>query len=76
MVSRDDWIALAVVLGVVASVGIAVYVLSRRKSSPKRVQLKRVGEKRVVLRNVERAKVLRDSEGNLSEIVIHREVEK
>lgn len=72
--SREDWIALAVVLGAVASVGIAVYVLSRRKASPKRVQLKRINEGRVVLRNLERVKMIRDREGNLSEMEIHREV--
>ena len=68
MPSRDDWIVIGLVLGALAVLGVTVWVL-RKKSSPQRLQLKRV-----VLRNEERVKVERDREGNLKELVIHREV--
>ena len=68
MPSRDDWIVIGLVLGALAIVGIGIFVL-RKKASPQRLQLKRV-----VLRNEERVKIERDREGNLSELVIHREV--
>ena len=68
MPSRDDWIVIGLVLGALAIVGIGYFVL-KKKSSPQRLQLKRV-----VLRNEERVKIERDREGNLSELVIHREV--
>jgi len=73
MPTRDEWIAIGLLLGAVAVVGIAVLVL-RKKPSAQRIQLKRISEKRVVLRNLERVKVERDRDGNLSELVIHREV--
>ena len=68
MPSRDDWIVIGLVLGALAVLGVTVWVL-RKKSSPQRLQLKRV-----VLRNEERVKMIRDREGNLKELVIHREV--
>ena len=73
MPSRDDWIVIGLILGVVAVIGVTVWVL-RKKASPQRIQLKKVSEGRVVLRNEERVKLIRDREGNLSEMVIHREV--
>jgi hypothetical protein len=68
MPSRDEWIVIGLVLGALAIVGIGIFVL-RKKSSPQRLQLKRV-----VLRNEERVEMHRDREGNLKELVIHREV--
>ena len=73
MPSRDDWIVIGLILGAVAILGIGIFVL-RKKSSPQRIQLRKVSEGRVVLRNEERVKLIRDREGNLSEMVIHREV--
>jgi len=67
MPSREDWIVIGLVLGALALVGIG-YLISK-KPSPQRIQLKRV-----VLRNEERVKLIRDREGNLDELVIHREV--
>jgi len=73
MPSRDEWIVIGLILGAAAVIGIGILVL-RKKASPQRLQLKRVGEGKVVLRNLERVKVERDREGNLKELVIHREV--
>jgi len=75
MPTKEDWIAVGLILGAVAVVGIAFYVLSRKKASAQRIQLKRV-RPRVVLRNLERREYLRDREGNLKAIVIHREVKQ
>jgi len=73
MPTREEWVVIGLLLGAVAVVGIAVLVL-RKKPSPQRIQLKKVSEGRVVLRNLERVKLIRDREGNLSEMEIHREV--
>jgi len=75
--TRDDWIVAGLVLGVVAVLGISIFVLSKRKSSPRRIQLKpRVVEQpRTVLKNIERREIIRDKEGNIKEIIIHRNVE-
>jgi len=73
---KSDWIVIGLVLGAVAVVGVAAYILSRKKSSPKRMQLTRVSQPQVVLKNLERRQYERDSEGNLKAIVIHREVRR
>jgi len=74
--TRDDYIVAGLIVGVVAVLGISIFVLSKRKSSPRRIQLKRVNEPRVVYENVERREIERDKEGNLKAIVIHREVRR
>jgi len=73
MPTREEWIIIGLVLGAVAFVG-AVFYLSKRKASPQRIQLKRVNQPQVVLKNLERRKILRDREGNIKEIIIEREV--
>jgi len=73
MPTREEWAIIGLILGAVAVVGIAVWVL-RKKTSPQRIQLRKVGESKVVLRNLERRKVIRDREGNIQEIIIEREV--
>ena len=75
MPSRDDWIIIGLVLGVVAVIGVTVWVL-RKKASPQRLQLKRLSEPKVVMRNLEEREIIRDREGNLKKIVIHREVKR
>lgn len=73
MVSRDDWIVVGLILGAVAVVGIAIFVL-KKKPTGQKIQLKKVGERRVIMSNEERVTMERDREGNLKELVIHREV--
>jgi len=73
MPTREEWAVIGLLLGAVAVVGIAVLVL-RKKASPQRIQLKKVGEGRVVLHNLEEREVVRDREGNLKKIIIHRKV--
>jgi len=74
MPSKEDWVAIGLILGAVVVVGVAVLVL-RKKSSPKRIQLKRV-QPQVVFKNLERRKIIRDRDGNIKEIEIHREVKR
>lgn len=64
---KQDWIVAGVIVGVLAAVGITIFVLSRKKSSGYTL-------KKVVLRNLERQEIIRDREGNIKEIIIHREV--
>jgi len=73
---REDWIAAALILGVFAFVGLLAWASKRRQSKPSRgeVRLKRVTEPRVVLKNVERSKIIRDWEGNIVALEVHREV--
>mgnify|MGYP001616691424 CR=1 FL=1 len=73
MPSRDEWIVIGLVLGALAIVGVGIFVL-KKKSSPQRIQLKKIGEGRVVLRNLETTKVIRDREGNIISLEVHREV--
>lgn len=70
---KSDWIVIGLVLGAVAVVGVAFFVL-RKKPAGQKIQLKKVGERQVIMRNEERVRMERDREGNLKELVIHREV--
>jgi len=75
--ARDDWIVAALLLGGIALIGIVAWAVSKRggsKPSREGIRLRRVAESRVVLRNVERVKIIRDREGRLMELEIHREV--
>lgn len=73
MPTRDAWIVIGLVLGAVAVVGVAVWVL-RKKTNPQRLQLKKVSEGRVVFKNLEEREIIRDRDGNIKKIVIHREL--
>ena len=64
---------IGLVLGAVAVVGVAVWVL-RKKTNPQRLQLKKVSEGRVVFKNLEEREIIRDRDGNIKKIVIHREL--
>jgi len=72
MPGREDWVVAGLLIGAVAFLGVVVY-LSRKKAG-QRIALKKIGEKRIVLRNLERVEMVRDREGNLKEMIIHREV--
>lgn len=72
MPSRDEWIIVGLLVVAVAVVGIGIFVL-RKKSSAQRIQLKRV-QPQVMFSNLERRKIIRDSEGNIKEVIIIREV--
>jgi len=75
MPTRDEWIAIGLLLGAIAVVGIGIFVL-RKKASPQRIQLRRVSEPKIVYQNIERRVIERDREGNLKAIVIHRQVKR
>ena len=72
MPSREDWIVGGIVVAVLAALGITLFVLSRKKPSSG-YTLRKI-ERQPVLTNLERVKLVRDREGNLSELIIHREV--
>ena len=72
MPSKEDWVVVGLILGALAILGIGIFVL-RKKSSPQRIQLKRV-QPQVMFTNLERRKVIRDREGNIKEVIITREV--
>jgi len=69
MPTQDEWIVIGLLLGLVAVVGIGIFV-SRKKPSP-RIKLRPI---KPILSNLERRKITRDKEGNISEILIIREV--
>ena len=77
--AREDWIVAALILGGIAFVGVVSWAVSKRGGSkPARegIRLKRVARPKIVLRNVERVKTIRDREGRLMELEIHREVKR
>lgn len=78
MARQEDWFAVALVLGVFAFVGLVAWATKRKGSKPtsEGIRLKRVGQSKIVLRNVERVKAIRDHEGRLQELEIHREVRR
>jgi hypothetical protein len=78
--NREDWIGLAVLLGGLALIGL-IFLLGRPKASSETPcptcgggRLVKVSDGRVLLRNKEVRKLIRDSEGRLVAIEIHREV--
>jgi nickel-dependent lactate racemase len=74
MPSREDWIIGGIIVAVLAALGITIYVLHRRKVSGQQVYLKKVKDRRTVMSNYERVQMIRDRKGNLSELVIRREI--
>lgn len=72
MPSREEWVVGGIIVAVLAALGITIFVLSRRKPSSG-YTLRRV-ERQPVLTNLERVKLVRDREGYLTELIIHREV--
>jgi hypothetical protein len=74
MPSKEDWIIAGVIVAVLAALGITIYVLHLRKVSGRQIQLKKVGNGRTVMSNYERVDMVRDHNGNLSHLIIHREV--
>jgi len=71
---RDDWIIAGVILGGLFLVGVLAWALKKHGSPRREFKLRRVTEPHVILKNIERRKVIRDKEGNLKEIIITREV--
>jgi len=65
MPTREDYIALALVLGAVAVVGVTVWVLSRRKASPQRIQLKKIGQGKVTYQNLEEHEIFEPEPGRI-----------
>ena len=63
-----------VILGGLVLVGVLAWAFKKRGSP--QLRLKRLTEPKIVLRNLERREIVRDWEGNIKEIVIHREVER
>lgn len=72
MPSKEDWIVGGVIVAVLAVLGITVYVVSKKKSSG--YALKKISSGQPILSNYERVQMVRDREGNLSEMIIHREI--
>ena len=69
-----DLIALGLIIGAFATVGVLAWFFKKRGSP--QLKLRRLTEPKIVLRNLERREIIRDREGNIKEIVIHREVER
>jgi len=77
--AREDWIVAALIGIGIAFVGIVAWAVSRPKESKpssEGIRLRRVAKPKIVLRNVERVKVIRDRDGGLQELEIHREVRR
>lgn len=81
MPSKTEWAVAGIIIATLAGIGIALYLT--RKPAGQGLSLKRIQsqpqpqtiqEPKVVLQNEERAELIRDSDGNLTEIVIHRKV--
>lgn len=77
MPSREDWIVGGIIAAILAALGISLtyYVLVRKKKA-EAYTLRRIShaERQPILTNLERVKLIRDREGNLKELVIHREI--
>jgi hypothetical protein len=78
--NREDWIGLAVLLGGLAVLGL-IFLFGKPKASSESLcptcgsgKLVKVKAGRVLLRNKEVRKLIRDREGRLVGIEIHREV--
>ena len=64
MPSRDDWIVIGLVLGALAIVGIGIFVL-RKKASPQRIQLKKIGQGKVLYQNLEEHEIFEPEPGRI-----------
>ena len=73
MPSRNDWIIGGIIVAALAAVGITLYLT--RKKPAEGYHLKRIGVGQPILTNLERVKLIRNRDGSLSELVIHRTVE-
>jgi len=76
MTTKEDWIIAGVILGGLFLVGVLVWAFKKHGSSRREFKLRRVNEPHVILKNIERRKIIRDRAGNLKEIVITREVKR
>ena len=77
MASREDLIVAGLIIGGIALVGIVAWAVTKRGGSPRReFRLKRVSEPKLVLKNLETTKVIRDQEGNIVALEVHREVKR
>lgn len=79
MPTKGEWAVLGIILAAFAGIGIALYLT--RKPAGQGLSLKRIQpqpqaiqEPRVVLQNEERAELIRNEDGSLREIVVHRKV--
>jgi DNA-directed RNA polymerase subunit RPC12/RpoP len=78
--NREEWIGLAILLGAIAVIGLAILVFKPKGSYENPCptcgssRLVKVREGKVILRNREIRKLIRDAEGRLVAIEIHREV--
>jgi hypothetical protein len=72
MPSREEWIAGGIIAAVLAGLGITLFVVLKRKKSSG-YTLRRV-DRQPILTNFERVKLVRNREGYLDELVIHREI--
>jgi hypothetical protein len=80
MPTKGEWALIALILGAIAFAGVAIYLT--RKNAPQGLSLKRINqpqqqiqqEPRVVLQNEERAELIHDGEGVLTEIIVHRKI--
>jgi len=64
MPSREDWLVLAVLFGIIAVVGGAIY-LSRKKASPQRIQLRKIGQSKIVYQNLEEHEIFEPEPGRI-----------
>jgi len=72
---REDWFAVALILGAFATIGVLAWAFKKRGSPSRReFRLVKVGQGKPVLRNKQVIKVIRDQEGSIQEFEIHREI--
>lgn len=64
MPTKEDWIVIGLVLGALAIVGIGYFVL-KKKSSPRRIQLKRIGQSKISYQNLEEHEIFEPEPGRI-----------
>jgi len=74
MPTRDEWAVIGLILGAVAVVGVAVWVLSRKKASPRRLGLKKISGK-TTYSNIEEYEIFEDRPGVIK-VRIHRKAQR
>jgi len=73
MPSREDWIVAGLILSAVALLGVTIFI-TKRKSSPQRIQLKRVSAK-TTYSNLEEYEITEDKTGVIK-VKVHRTAQR
>jgi len=64
MPTREDYIAVALLLGAVAIVGVTVFFLTRKKASPQ-LKLKKISEGKIAYQNLEEHEIFEPEPGRI-----------